>query len=213
MVNESNTIPPNPENFTKCGKPKAPPSWVVKRLKLCCIPKIPKAVLGKLHRSVQEEDPGENAETGTVKKSMKAAGLAGAGALIAPHIPCLVVGAASLLGLGGYVYNCHEHKGQDLQSLQNYETELGLERLHAVPIDFTDIPDDQEHLTDFMKDNPGFQKIIDWKQANEPESKIQVDFIRDSKGNELGVVCKDGKLCPCSDPLVYRTGSQGPEQK
>ncbi len=124
------------------------------------------------------------------------------------HAPCIIAISSATLGLGTYAYTCHNHQAGDPQTLQNLEREVGLPRLHKVPSQFTDLTNDDQRLNELLITKPSFRKIIDWKRASDPDAKeIKVDFIQGPDGEELGVVCKDGKLCPCSDPLVYKTSN------
>jgi hypothetical protein len=174
---------------------------------ICCL--LPKSFIRRFHKAGSDtpelRDGKKLASEGESKSSNKkilaSGGLLAAG-LGLPHIPCLVLSASSLLGVGAYVYKCSDHNTSDSKAIEVVESDLGLRRLHAVP-NHIDEPNDAEYLKSLLAEKPGFQQIIDLKQASEPGSKIEVDFIRGEDGKLYAVVCKDGKLCPCSDPLVY----------
>lgn len=155
--------------------------------------------------STNTKKPSHCSKTSKGKKILAGGGVAAALSCLL-HAPCIIAIGTATLGLGTYAYTCHDHSPNNAAQLESLEKEVNLPRLHKVPPSFIDLTDDDERLSKLLKTKPAFGKIIDWKRASDPDAKeIKVDFIQGPDGEELGVVCKDGKLCPCSDPLVYKT--------
>jgi hypothetical protein len=140
------------------------------------------------------------------KKYGALAGLAIGAAAIAPHSLCLL-GGLSVLGVTGWGIHsaCSTPHTDDANSSHGVE----ITRLESLPQQFTELPKDRSMRAAalLLEVEPRFQDIIDAKVAEAGGTPIEMVFL-DSADGVTVVVCKNGGLCPCSEPQAYLLGQR-----
>ena len=150
---------------------------------------------------------GSQADTTGSKRKLGAIAALGVGAAaIAPHSLC-VLGGLSALGVAGWGIHsaCSTPHTDEANSSHGVE----ITRLESLPERFNEISKDrsQKAAALLLEVEPRFQAIIDAKVAEAGGTPIEMVFL-DSADGVTVVVCKNGGLCPCSEPQAYLLGQR-----
>ena len=157
---------------------------------------------------VQPKSSGSGGEMSqSVRRGGAAAVVGGAIFAIAPHAAC-VVGGLSFLGLGGLAIHsvCKDHapSGHTITHGGNGPT-----RLPELPSSFQEFPKSRNEAAAriLLQVEPQFQIILDEKIREAKGAPVAIVFL-DANDRVTAVVCKNGSLCPCSEPQAYDLGSR-----
>lgn len=151
-----------------------------------------------------EETPTDSSNSGGLAAPRRSilGGIAVAGGItLAPHLLCL----AGLGGFGVGTYAVHNwwcaHSSQDLG--------IPLEKLPVIPEERIEFSGSGALLAEerLLAAEPRFREILALKQKEAEGEPIKVVFLEDQTDKSVSVVfCKNGGLCPCSEPELYDVG-------
>ena len=129
----------------------------------------------------------------------------GAGAFAAPHVLCLLGLSGAVGGYFGFKHLCGDEDPVLLKPLV-------VPRYEEVPSDYTLFPEavSAQAASILLEVQPDFREVVAAKSRESVGAHIEIVFFRDNNSGTVGVgVCKDGMLCPCSNPQFFMLGTKG----
>lgn len=126
------------------------------------------------------------------------------GLLMAPHALC-VLGGVGALGSGlSYLRWCHHSTEAILSS-------VSLPQIPKLPENLQEFPAEVSQLAarTLFEIEPRFHAVLARKQEQAGTEPVLIVFLEDNDTGRVSVVfCKNGSLCPCSEPALYEVGDK-----